>query len=325
MSAPAPTTSTWSDLSTALTPSDGWAHPGLEQIDGTFLTTDAHTPRVVSFDAAGQPGPAFEVPAREIHAIAADGDTLWLADPGNKECPVVPGHYETHLGEAGGQVLRTDREGTVLLRIGTPPLAVYTSTPFRPTSIALHEDDLWIADGYGADRVLHYRRDGQLLGEVGGPDADLDNPHSILWDPRGSQRLLIADRGHHRILAHDPATDELRTVITSEHVRRPSGMATWGPYLVVADLDGRVAVFDEYDRPVTVIGAAPIDELDRPGWPNRVVDGLVLAPEAPPGTFNSPHDVAITTEGTLVVCEWLVGGRLTAIDLPAHLPQAESR
>lgn len=319
-----PAAAQWTDLTAVLAGSEsGWAHPGLAYADGLFLTTDATLPRVVAFDLEGRPAWSFDVDAREIHGIEVDGDVLWLADPGAKECADGDGGYRTDLAARGGQVLGVDGAGSVFLRIGRPDLPIYREQEFRPTSVVAAAD-LWVADGYGADLVHQYRRDGVRVATIGLDDLRLDNPHSLAWDPRGEPRLLIADRGNSRILAIDPDTRALLAVIGAGDVERPSGMTIWGPYLLVADLNGHVAVFDGEDRLVTRIGAADPPLIDREGWPNVTDDGETVAPTMTAGVFNSPHDIATTPEGTLMVCEWVIGGRLTAISLPPLLPSPEN-
>ncbi|MEV8517617.1 hypothetical protein [Dactylosporangium sp. NPDC051484] len=309
----------WQDLTHVLTPaSPGWAHPGMAYDDGTFLTTDALEPRVIAFDPTGTALWSVAVPAREVHGIAVDGDTLWLADPGNKQCRGDDGNYTTHVAGDGGQVLAIGRDGHVRARIGRPDLPIYREKVFRPTSVVA-ADDIWVADGYGADLVHRYSRSGTLLGTIGLGDVDLDNPHSIAWDGRRAGRLLIADRGHSRILALDPRSADVVAVIGQGEVDRPSGMTVWRDHLVVADLHGRVLVFDAQDRLVANLGAADSAVLDREGWPNAVREGVTVRPDLSPGAFNAPHDVAVSPDGTLVVCEWMVGGRLTALDLRALL------
>jgi len=291
----------------------------MDYADGVYFTTDPAEARVLAFDGEGRIRWTADVPAREIHGIQADGDLIWLADPGNKECPDGHGGYATREGEGGGQVLALRRDGSIALRIGQPALRAYERSAFRPTSVVAAED-IWVADGYGADLVHRYSRSGDLLGTIGLEGVSLNNPHSIAWDSRaGKDQLLIADRGNSRILAVDPATGQVNRVIGEGVVQRPSGMTVWQEFLIVADLNGRVTVLDANDQLVDHLGASRSDALDRVGWPNAVNDGSTVRPHVDPGTFNAPHDVAVTPEGQLMVCEWMIGGRLTALDLPAIL------
>ncbi|MGF3057141.1 hypothetical protein ACQUSW_11400 [Microbacterium sp. YY-01] len=261
----------------------------------------------------------MDVPAREIHGIEIDDELIWLADPGNKECPDGQGSYSTQEGENGGQVLAIRRDGTTAVRIGAPSLPIYDSNVFRPTSVVAAED-LWVADGYGANLVHRYNRSGDLLGSIGLEGVEFDNPHSIAWDDRdGRNELLVADRGNNRILAIEPTTGKVNRVIGDGVVERPSGMAIWRNLLVVADLNGRISLLNSEDELLTHLGESGVDALDRDGWPNVIQGGLTLRPSVDPGKFNAPHDVAVTPDGLLVVCEWMIGGRLTAVDLPIIL------
>ena len=77
----------------------------------------------------------------------------------------------------------------------------------------------------------------------------------------------------------------------------PSALVRWGDLLVVAELFGRLAVFDDFDR----------------GWPARPNDlsaeGRATPPAAGAGGFTSPHSLAVDAGGNLYVSEWLLGGR----------------
>jgi hypothetical protein len=100
----------------------------------------------------------------------------------------------------------------------------------------------------------------------------------------------------------------------------PSGFARWGELLVVAELYARLALLDLDDNLIGYLGADP--ELadthnwpERSGWPNALTgDGHIQAPRLPhPDRLNSPHSLAVDTEGNLYIAEWLVGGRYTKL------------
>jgi hypothetical protein len=300
----------------------GWAHPGMAYSEGLFYTTDPLDPVVIGFDTAGNRMSELAVDARDIHAIVVGSDkAFWLADPGKKECRADDGHYATRVVEAGGQILQYGRDGLIRLRIGAPEHDAYRLGAFRPTSLALAADAVWVADGYGQNLVHRFDLGGNLLATFDGGQDSLDVPHSILLDRRGDEeRLLVADRDNSRILVLDPSTCDVVSVIGQGVVDRPCGMEIWNGYLVVADLHGRVTVFDDTSTFVRHIGETGPATLTRPGWPNALDGGRNVRPQMASGKFNAPHDIAIAPDGLLAVCEWVIGGRLTLLRLADLLP-----
>ena len=50
--------------------------------------------------------------------------------------------------------------------------------------------------------------------------------------------------------------------------------------------------------------------IDRAGWPNELdADGKPKRPALVAGKLNSPHSVAVDSEGSLYVTEYLIGSR----------------
>jgi hypothetical protein len=74
----------------------------------------------------------------------------------------------------------------------------------------------------------------------------------------------------------------------------------------IPELHARLAILDDHDKLITYIGEnAAACKL--PGWPN------LPAAQIHPGKFNSPHGVAVDSDGNLYVAEWIVGGRVTKL------------
>ncbi|WP_426997468.1 hypothetical protein [Pseudarthrobacter sp. N5] len=91
----------------------------------------------------------------------------------------------------------------------------------------------------------------------------------------------------------------------------PSGFAVDGDRLWVTELHGSLAIFDADDQVIGRIGA----DLRRrsPDWPNIRRKGAIIRPTTVPGRFRSPHGIAVTSEGTVVITEWQAGGRVTRL------------
>ena len=52
------------------------------------------------------------------------------------------------------------------------------------------------------------------------------------------------------------------------------------------------------------------------GWPNNKNKNGEFVPTTllQPGKFNSPHGMAVDSQGNLLIAEWLIGGRFTKLD-----------
>ncbi|MEJ7682815.1 MAG: hypothetical protein WKG06_34135 [Segetibacter sp.] len=92
------------------------------------------------------------------------------------------------------QVYKTTMDGKLLLTIDPPLDAGIYSKPeeFVPTETIIDDTngDIFIADGYGAQYILHYDSKGKLKNHFGGRgegDAHLDNAHGICFDTRNKK------------------------------------------------------------------------------------------------------------------------------------------
>src|ERR1700710_1033963 len=99
------------------------------------------------------------------------------------------------------QVYKTTIDGKLLMTIDIPlETGVYKKAEeFVPTETAVDTNgDFFIADGYGAQYITHYDKNGKLKNFFGGRgdgDDHLDNAHGIVIDRRNSTpTLLITDR-----------------------------------------------------------------------------------------------------------------------------------
>ncbi len=119
--------------------------------------------------------------------VARDG-TIWLADIG------------LHV------VRQFTPEGKPLKQLGTPGVPGDDSTHFdKPTDMVVTETgDVFVTDGYGNNRVVHFDRDGKFVkqwGQLGTGAGDFSIPHAITIDSKG--HLYIADRNNVRIQVYD--------------------------------------------------------------------------------------------------------------------------
>jgi hypothetical protein len=281
---------------------DGWAHHGVAALDGDLVVAYHPGERaLLFFSPDGRLERSASCEAVEAHDIVATPGGLWIADCGNKLRIDAAGTAEIvpPLERSVGSVLLVDLDGHTRRRI-----EAWHDGPFLPTGVAPEERGIWIADGYGSNRVDLVAPDGEVLVTIDG----LDCPHGVRIDRRRDRPLLaIAERGAARVTVHDLDGGFVRHHGVG-HLIAPCALATSGDHLYVADLAARVTVLDLEGELVTHLGADP-DAMRRPGWPNDArQDGQVRVSHPTPGRFNSPHGIAVSGDD-LVVTEWLLGGR----------------
>lgn len=126
---------------------------------------------------------------RGVHSVRFDSQgNVWITD------------YVAHV------VKKFTPEGKLLLVLGTPGAAGEDGAHFNaPTDVAITpKGDVFITDGYGNRRVVHFDSRGKFVkawGEYGGGPGQFCLPHQIVVDSRGV--LYVADRNSGRIQLFD--------------------------------------------------------------------------------------------------------------------------
>lgn len=215
-----------------------------------------------------------------------------------------------------GEVVKTTLDGRTVLNLQRPDLAIYASSKYAPTWVAVHEErhggngDIWVTDGYGTSYIHCYDKDGVYLDSINGAEGAAGAfkcPHSIFMDTRKAEaELYIADRGNRRVQVYDPEGNYKRS-FGADCLTSPCAFAVSGEHLIIPELRARVAILDRDDRLVGYLGDNEA-VCDRQGWPNHPAH-LIEA-----GKFNSPHGIAADQAGNLYVVEWIIGGRLTKLE-----------
>jgi DNA-binding beta-propeller fold protein YncE len=111
------------------------------------------------------------------------------------------------LSDVGLHVVRKfTTDGRLLLTLGTPNAPGEDETHLnQPTDMAIAPTgDVFVSDGYGNNRVVHYDKNGRFVkawGRKGNGPGEFNLPHAIAVDTRG--RLYVADRSNARIQVFD--------------------------------------------------------------------------------------------------------------------------
>lgn len=208
------------------------------------------------------------------------------------------------------QVYKTTMTGEILLTINAPAdiPAYQQAEKFVPTETTVAANgDIFIADGYGQQYILHYNSKGELLHYFGGRgdgDEHLDNAHGILLDPRSKDTLLVTDRtrncfkrftkeGKLLDIIHLPGACVCRPVVQGDHlyaaVLRSPDMEKEG--------SGFVTILDKHNKVVSNIGGSIPTYKDGQLQPMSQTDKL----------FVHPHDVCVDREHNLYVAQWASG------------------
>ena len=125
----------------------------------------------------------------KAHGIGFDpASNVWVADNGK------------HV------VMQFTPEGKLLKTLGTPGKTGCDETHFnQPTDMAITAaGDVFVSDGYGNNRVVHFDKDGKFVkawGRKGFAPGEFDLPHGIALDSKG--RLYVTDRNNGRVQVFD--------------------------------------------------------------------------------------------------------------------------
>ncbi|MES2426003.1 MAG: 6-bladed beta-propeller [Bacteroidota bacterium] len=209
------------------------------------------------------------------------------------------------------QVYKTTIDGKLLMTIDVPlETGVYKKAEeFVPTETAVDTNgDFFIADGYGAQYITHYDKNGKLLNYFGGKgegDEHLDNAHGIVIDRRkGTPTLLITDRTRNcfKRFSMDgklieiiklPGACVCRPVIKGDHLY---AAVLRSPNLNAANT-GFTTILDKNNKVVSNIGGT------EPIYQDGVLQPMAQAEKI----FLNPHDVCVDNDENLYVAQWASG------------------
>jgi DNA-binding beta-propeller fold protein YncE len=255
------------------------------------------TPPVQVYDAQGRFLRAWgERDIGNAHHIKIDHEgSVWIADIG------------LHV------VRKFAPGGELLVTLGTAGEAGDDQRHLnQPTDMAIAPNgDLFVADGYGNNRVVHYNARGEFVkqwGSLGTGDEQFSLPHAIALDSKG--RLYVADRNNARVQIYSQAGELLDSWSNL--------IVPWGFWVTPAD-------------DIWVCGSSPMPWRDDPDYPGAPLscppkDQVVMRfdttgklhqmwtipkgtdGEERPGDVNWIHAIAFDSVGNLYVGD-IIGER----------------
>jgi DNA-binding beta-propeller fold protein YncE len=169
-----------------------WGHvPGIavDAKDNVYVFTRAQPP-VQVYDTKGKFLRGWGDKSISAHHIKIDPDGVhvWISDIAN------------HVVE------KYTPDGKCLLTIGTKGKKGRDKTHLNmPTDMAITPSgEVYVSDGYGNARVVHFDKNGKYLnewGELGHKPGMFSIPHAIAIDAKG--RIYVADRNNVRVQVFD--------------------------------------------------------------------------------------------------------------------------
>jgi peptidylamidoglycolate lyase len=273
-------------------------HEMLQDAQGNIvLLTNETKNNVIFFDKSGQLLRTWGTEFAGAHGFSKAGN-------GSDEYFVITDTQRN-------QFFKTTPEGRMIQQWNYPAESgkYAAAKDFQPTETAITTTgELYVADGYGSQYIIHYDTEGRIKNIFGGrgPEArHLDNAHGICIDYRTSpETLLVTDRTRCCFKRFSMSGVYMETIsLPGACVCRP---VIKGDYLYAAVLrsptldnndSGFVIILNKENKVVSVIGGA--EAVYENGIPKPFYQTIQL--------FKHPHDVLVDDEENLYVCQWNAG------------------
>lgn len=208
------------------------------------------------------------------------------------------------------EVIKTTIDGKVIQVFPYPKETdkYENAAQYIPTETAIAANgDVYVADGYGLQYILHYSAKGELLNVFGGrgeSETSFDNAHGICVDNRdGKEILLITDRMRNQLKRFSmdgellsvidlPGAYICRPVIHKEHVYLATIWSDDG-----SPNTGFVSILDKENKLISAPGGST------PRYENGKLQPMYQTLKI----FQHPHDVCVDDEENLYVAQWNSG------------------
>lgn len=216
--------------------------------------------------------------------------------------------YAAVLGEQ--RVIKAKLDGTIVFEIpktAFPEEQAAAGLKLTNCDVAPN-GDIYVVDGYGKSWIFQFDKNGQFKKVFGGPvpPYNFKNTHKIFIDPRFSPvRILACDRGNNRML-HLDLDGNIIGVVSDKGLRNPSSVSFHGDLMCVAEIAGRISVWDKDNNLVAEMGT-------------NDTKGQTNTPKVEPkdwhdGVVTSPHGITFDAHGNILETEWNQFGRVLRWD-----------
>jgi hypothetical protein len=218
-----------------------------------------------------------------------------------------------------GRVVKTTAEGQVVFALGHPQTvgAYEPGQKFMPCDAAVAPNgDIYVADGYGSQWVLHYDKYGRFINKFGGktdsnPDARLSGSHGIsidLRDPK-NPKLLVSSRSANKLKFFTMDGKYIETIDLPGAFGGQAVVHGENLYVGVCwskkdgtgkrlSNSGFVAILDKDNKVVSCPG----------GSAPKYIDGKIQPMYQTTKTFYHVHDLCVDTAGNIFVVQWNAKG-----------------
>ncbi len=214
--------------------------------------------------------------------------------------------YERH------QIIKTTIDGKVVFTIDFPSETgkYNTKGDFKPTETTVVDNgDIYVADGYGKQHIVHYNHKGELLNIFGGQGDTNDtflNAHGICYDNRDKDNpsLLVSARELNQLKRFSLAGDYIETInVPGALICRPVIHKKEIYFAVLRSKNaehsesGFVLIMNENNEVVSCPGATA------PSYKENELSELYQTIRL----FQHPHDVCIDDDDNMYVAQWNSG------------------
>jgi len=208
------------------------------------------------------------------------------------------------------EVIKTTLKGDIIQTFSCPMDSGKYKDPaqYKPTETAVAKNgDLYIADGYGNQNILHYNAKGELINIFGGRgegEENLDNAHGICIDNRDKEEtLLVTDRMKNKLKRFSMDGQLLSVIhLPGAYICRP---VIHKRYLYLATIwsgdgspgTGFISILDKENKLISAPGGS------EPTYSDGVLSPMYQTHQI----FQHPHDVCVDEDENLYVAQWNAG------------------